>query len=259
MKINKLLLSTSCFFAILSGVLSYRLSQTGIASAPVAGPTTPARASSFARTEMDRTDAPMGSSKKSSAARVSDAKAKSALIQIPPETAKRLLSNMRQSAIDGTPPGKLTWSKDCLALLGVDEAGQQRMQKALDQVSARSLAVMKTKVKTVSETADTQTYQIPDWSKEEGAALRAELAQALDREMNADNAALLLGQLPSGASQALFGEGDRLISFISNENGSWQIEEKIANTKHSTNSHSNRREFPKEWLEIFKLSGPPGR
>jgi len=177
---------------------------------------------------------------------------------------KRILERTSEPIINGILPGNLTWSKDSLALLGLDEGQQERLQEALDQASARALVVIKRKVKPLPSTNDgNYDFEIPDWSKEEGVPLRAEMAKALESELSPADAAFLMNNLStdpldsehtvsSSAAVVLFGEGDRRLSFHV-ENGEWVINSTISSNSTKQESMS---ELPKEWLELFNLSNP---
>ncbi len=177
---------------------------------------------------------------------------------------KRILASDPRPIIKGILPGNLTWSKDGLALLGLDEGQQERLQEALDQASARALVVIKRKVKPLPRTNDGKyVFEIPDWSEEEGVALRAEMTKALESELSAADAAFLMNDLStdafgpehtisSSAGQALFGKHDRKLTF-SMEEGKWQIRDDVNGNFKSKTAMS---ELPKEWVELFNLSKP---
>jgi hypothetical protein len=168
--------------------------------------------------------------------------------------------------VEGDTPWNLTWSKDSLTLLGLDEGQQERVQEALDQASARAFEVIKRKVKQLPSTNDGKyAFEIPGWSEEEGVALRTELTKALEREVSAADAAILMTMISKdvagdvrNTAAVLFGEGEWRLSFHV-KNDEWVIAYQLYNKNGcyaKKKTGEGMSELPKEWLELFNLSNP---
>ncbi len=267
MNLNRNHLLTACFFAILAGMIVLRSMQ--VESSHTANEST----SGSVRTTKPFTSAGRASQGKPSSRNAPASTTDDRLILVPREVRNRILASYHHPIIEGNMPGNLTWSKDGLALLGLDEGQQERVQEALDQASARALEVIKRKVKPLPSDKDGDyAFEIPDWSKEEGVALRAEMAKALESEVSAADAEILMNMIGKGitdvtdmmslghifdnnAAVVLFGEGRRTLSFHV-ENGRWVIRCSLSNESGATNTGEVMSELPKEWLELFNLSNP---
>jgi hypothetical protein len=266
MNLNRNHLLTACFFAILAGMIVLRSMQ--VKSSHTANEST----SGSVRTTKPFTSAGRASQGNPSSRNATASTTDDRLIQVPREVRKRILASYPHPIIKGKMPGNLTWSKDSLAILGLDEGQQERVQEALDQASARALEVIKRKVKPLpSDNDGDYAFEIPDWSKEEGVALRAEMTKALESEVSAADAAFLMNMigkrdtdmtvtpsafiLDNNAAVVLFGEGRRTLSFHV-ENGRWVIHYSLSNESGTTNTGEGMSELPKEWLELFNLSNP---
>jgi RNA polymerase sigma factor (sigma-70 family) len=248
---------------------------------------TPAPAFGSARTTQSFASTGITSQGKRSQNNAEFSSADDPFVQAPLTTIKRIMKTRREPIIKGNLPGNLTWSKDSLTLLGLDEGQQARLQESLDQASARALEVIKRKVKPLSENTeikhgrnglrdnqgkiinmekDGRHFEITDWSREEGHALRAEMKKALESVVSGNDAAFLMnllsdktdysGKLVDEAAQSLFGEGYRKLTFVVVD-GEWIIVDNLKDSGPDSSGNSDSmKELPKEWLELFNLSNP---
>ena len=259
MQNHKLLILISSLSVILAGVFAYRMLQSGNPHAASPNPTvaSDATAPGPPRTTKRFTSAERASQESPSSGSTGASKVGDHHIQIPREVSLRVLEKDGHPIASGRLPGKLTWSKDGLALLGLDESQQARLQEALDQASARAFEVMKRTIKTLpSEEEGDSTFEIPDWSKEEGVAIRAELTKAIESVVSAADAKLLM-KLANNDNQdeplnALFGEGHRKVIF-SRESSSYTF---LVTKDGSTSRHASSfgvHDFTEEWMDLYKL------
>jgi hypothetical protein len=280
-KRNRILLLTASFFAILAGIICFHSFQEGSSPTASEPASAPARTTkSFTSTERASQGTP---SSRNAHAKTTDHR----VIPIPREESRRLLESdpnpiilTKEDALFEKP----TWSKDSLTLLGLDDGQQAQLQEVLDQATTRAFEVMKRKVKLVNEDKKTgkKTFEIPDWSKEEGIALRAEMTKSLENVVSADDAAFLMKLLyevrkdesfslnSDETRTSLFGVGTRKISISEASGGQWRINDNVQGEvidvramidsgRTSFQSPGYGRsystgELSKEWQDIFNLS-----
>jgi hypothetical protein len=266
---NRVLLLTASFFVILAGIIVFRSLQSG-SSATANVPALGSAQTTKRFTSADRASQGNPSSRNAHASTKDDR-----VIRLPRKVSERFIeSELPPTADQGKRfSEKLTWSMENLTLLGLDKHQQAGVQEALDQASARAFEVIKKKVKkqTFSEAMKSKTrflsfdeadtkkkgiefFEIPDWSKEEGVALRNELTKALEREVSAADAAFLMKQLSrrekflSAASQTLFGEGKRNL-YLYEKAGEWTFIEMESDVSYP----ETVSEVSKEWMDVFNL------